>query len=96
MVQITVENPPFKVTIKTSAAKEVEAIEPKKVRRRIVERIRRLSEDPRPRGCEKLGGHANRYRVRQGAYRIVYFIKDDVLTVVVVKVGHRRDIYRRI
>lgn len=84
----------YEIRLKASAAKEIERIEPKKVRRRIVDRIGRLAEDPRPPGCEKLSGHADRYRIRQGAYRIVYSIDDDVLVVVVVKVGHRSDVYR--
>ena len=85
----------YRVRIKASAAKEIEAIEPVKVRRLVVERIRRLSEDPRPPGCEKLGGQDGRYRVRQGAYRILYSVADEVLIVHVVKVGHRREVYRR-
>jgi mRNA interferase RelE/StbE len=52
-----------------------------------------LADDPRPRGCEKLSGH-ERYRLRQGAYRIVYEVDDQVLVVLVVKIGHRRDVYR--
>ncbi len=84
----------YSLRIKASATKEIEAIEPLKVRRQVVRRIRRLSENPRPPGCEKLGGQENRYRVRQGDYRIVYSVADQVLTVVVVKVGHRRDVYR--
>ena len=86
----------YSLRIKASAAKEIEAIEPLKVRRQVVRRIRRLSENPRPPGCQKLGGQENRYRVRQGDYRIVYSITDQVLTVVVVKVGHRRDVYRHL
>ncbi len=58
-----------------------------------MQRIRSLADDPRPAGCEKLSGQ-ERYRVRQGVYRIVYEIEDDKLTVLVVKVGHRRDVYR--
>jgi mRNA interferase RelE/StbE len=58
-----------------------------------VERIGLLAEDPRPAGCEKLTSQ-ERYRVRAGDYRIVYSIDDDVLTVRVVKVGHRREVYR--
>ena len=85
----------YSVRLKASAAKEIQSIEPKKVRRRIVERIGRLSEDPRPPGCEKLSGHSEQYRVRQGAYRIVYLIEDDVLIVFVVKVGHRSTVYTR-
>jgi mRNA interferase RelE/StbE len=54
-----------------------------------------LSENPRPFGCEKLSGHQDRYRVRAGRYRIVYAIRDEELVVYVVKVGHRKDVYRR-
>ncbi len=84
----------YSVRLKASAAKEIEHIEPKKVRRQIVNRIARLSDDPRPPGCEKLAGHSSRYRVRQGPYRIVYSIEDDVLIVIVVKVGHRSTVYK--
>ena len=65
----------------------------KKDLRNILERIKGLSEDPRPSGCEKLTGQA-RYRLRQGNYRIVYSIQDYELTVWIVKVGHRKDVYR--
>ena len=82
----------YSVELKKSAAREVETL-PLADRRRIVERIGRLSENPRPRGCEKLAG-GERYRVRQGDYRIVYSIEDALLVVWVVKVGHRRDAYR--
>jgi mRNA interferase RelE/StbE len=60
---------------------------------RILERIRALKDDPRPPGCEKLSG-LERYRVRQGVYRIVYEVQDRKLVVLVVKIGHRRDVYR--
>ncbi|HZL95289.1 MAG TPA: type II toxin-antitoxin system RelE/ParE family toxin [Vicinamibacterales bacterium] len=60
---------------------------------RILERIRALADDPRPPGCEKLSG-LERYRVRQGVYRIVYEVQDSQLVVLVVKIGHRRDVYR--
>jgi len=66
---------------------------PKKDVKRILNRIKTLEEDPRPLGSEKLTGE-ERYRLRQGRYRIVYSIQDDELTVWVVKVGHRKDIYR--
>lgn len=84
----------YSLRIKPSAAKEVEAIEPKKLRRQVVERIRRLAADPRPRGCEKLAGESARFRVRQGAFRILYSIVDDDHVVVVFKVGHRSEVYR--
>lgn len=56
-------------------------------------RIGQLADDPRPAGSKKLSGH-NRYRIRQGSYRIVYGIEDKELVVMVVKAGHRKDIYR--
>jgi mRNA interferase RelE/StbE len=82
----------YRLFIKPSAAKEIEAL-PKQDRRRIVAKITSLSRDPRLPGCEKLSGH-DRYRLRQGNYRILYEIQDVALIVVVVKVRHRRDIYR--
>jgi len=84
----------FSIRIKPSAAKEVDAIEPRKLRRQVVECIRELADDPRPRGCEKLAGAPGRFRVRQGAYRIVYAVADAERAVVVFKVGHRSDVYR--
>jgi mRNA interferase RelE/StbE len=84
----------YSVLLKASAAKEIEAIGQKRDRERIVKRIRTLADDPRPPGCEKLTGGENRYRVREGRYRIVYAIEDDRLVVYVVKVGHRKDVYR--
>ncbi len=58
-----------------------------------MQRIAALADDPRPPGCEKLSG-LERYRVRQGAYRIIYEIEDDRLVVLVVRVGNRREVYR--
>ncbi len=66
---------------------------PKKDLSKIIKRIGELADDPRPPGCEKLTGQ-DRYRLRQGRYRIVYSILDNKLTVWVVKVGHRKHIYR--
>jgi mRNA interferase RelE/StbE len=84
----------YRVLIKPSAYKEIETVGQKKDRRRIVSRIQALAENPRPYGCEKLSGQFDRYRVREGNYRIVYSIDDDKLLVDVVKVGHRKDVYR--
>jgi len=83
----------FEVLIKRSAAKELEAVARKKDRQRIANRIAQLWENPRPPSCQKLSGR-NRYRIRQGDYRIVYSIEDERLIVFVVKIGHRRDVYR--
>ena len=82
----------YRLLIKPSAGKEIEAL-PKQDRRRIVAKIMSLSDDPRPPGCEKLSGH-DQYRMRQGNYRILYEIHDLDLVVLIVKVGHRRDVYR--
>jgi mRNA interferase RelE/StbE len=82
----------YKIYFKKSVEKDFKVI-PKKDLKKILERIEALAEDPRPPGCEKLSGQ-QRYRLRQGRYRILYSIQDDELTVWVVKVGHRRNIYR--
>ena len=82
----------YKLVFKKSVAKDLRDISKKDVAR-ILKCFDALSEDPRASGCEKLSGQ-ERYRVRRGMYRIVYEIKDDMLMVVVVKIGHRRDVYR--
>lgn len=84
----------YKIVIKPSASKEIDTVGQKKDRQRIVLRIQSLGENPRPFGCEKLSGHLDRYRVREGNYRILYSIEDEKLLVDVVKVGHRKDVYR--
>ena len=84
----------YRILIKPSAAKELETVA-KKDRLRIIKRIRELSTDPRPVGAEKLSGQ-ERYRVRQGDFRVVYAIDDEEQAVVVFKVGHRREVYRSI
>lgn len=83
----------YRLFIKPSAVKEIEAIPTKKDRRRVVDRIGSLADDPRPPGCQKLSG-ADKYRLRQGRYRILYTIVDDRLVVTVVRVAHRKDAYR--
>jgi mRNA interferase RelE/StbE len=82
----------YKIYFRESVEKDFAAI-PKSDLKKILRRIRTLAEDPRPLGCEKLTGQ-ERYRLRQGRFRIVYSIQDKNLTVWVVKVGHRKDIYR--
>jgi len=67
---------------------------PGKDRSRVVERIAGLAHNPRPPGCEKLSGE-DKYRIRQGDYRILYEIVDDQLVVTVVRIGNRRDVYQR-
>ncbi len=82
----------YRILIKKSAAEELARI-PKKDLRLVVERIRSLGEEPRPRGCAKLSAQ-ERYRIRQGDYRIVYSVEDAGRTVEIFKVGHRSEIYR--
>ncbi len=82
----------FELIFKQSVAKDLRQI-PKKDVARILKRIEALREEPRPPGVEKLSGQ-EKYRVRQGVYRILYEIRNEELIVVVVKVGHRRDVYR--
>ena len=82
----------YRLLIKRSAAKELEAT-PKKDRQRLAARMRRLATTPRPPGSEKLSGE-EKYRIRQGDYRIPYLIGDASSTVTVVKIGHRREVYR--
>jgi len=83
----------YKVLIRRSAVGELGRI-PKKDLHRVIERVRSLETDPRPKGAEKLSAQ-ERYRIRQGDYRIVYGIDDDRRTVEVVKTGHRNEVYRR-
>ncbi len=82
----------YSVFFRKSVERDLARI-PKRDVARIMERILALADEPRPRGCEKLSGQ-ERYRVRQGKYRVIYSIQDQELTVWVVKVGHRGDVYR--
>ena len=82
----------YKIRIKASALKELNKI-PKKDLKRITVKIENMAKDSRPVGVEKLSGQ-ELYRIRQGNYRIVYSIRDDILTIYVVKISHRKDVYR--
>lgn len=84
----------YKVQIKPSAGKELLAVGSKIDRLRLVGKIQSLEENPRQHGSEKLAGYSNLYRVRQGNYRVVYQIDDDLREVTVYKIGDRKDIYR--
>ncbi|MBM3909038.1 MAG: type II toxin-antitoxin system RelE/ParE family toxin [Gemmatimonadetes bacterium] len=83
----------YSIRFTRSAAKELERV-PTKDCRRIVTRIGTLADNPRPVGAEKLSGD-DKYRIRQGDYRILYEIVDEELIVTVVRIGHRREVYRR-
>ena len=82
----------YNLLIKASAAKELE-VTPKKDRERLAARMRGLATTPLPPGSENLSGE-EKYRIRQGDYRILYSIEDASSTVTVVKIGHRREVYR--
>jgi len=85
----------YKVIITNQALKEIASIDRRADRARIMERIHDPSSDARPHGSKKLEGPHERYRLRQGDYRILYEIRDEVLVVTVVQVGNRKDVYRR-
>ena len=82
----------YELVFKKSVAKDLRDFRKRDVQR-LMQRIRALADDPRPPGCEKLSG-LDRYRVRQGSYRIIYEVQDGRLVVLIVRVGHRRDVYR--
>ena len=82
----------YKLVFKKSVAKDLRSI-PNKDINKILQRVESLITEPLPAGAEKLSSQ-QRYRIRQGDYRILYEIEDDILTVTVVKIGHRRDVYR--
>jgi mRNA interferase RelE/StbE len=82
----------YKIVFKQSVAKDLRPI-PNKDVQSILKRIEQLEHDPRPPGSEKLTG-AEKYRIRQGNYRILYTVDDELVIVTIVKIGHRRDIYQ--
>ena len=82
----------YNLVVKRSVAKDLKAF-PKKDVKRIISAIRGLASEPRPPGAKKLSGQ-DRYRIRQGNYRILYTIEDEKLIVCVVRLGNRRDVYR--
>ncbi|MEA5458173.1 type II toxin-antitoxin system RelE/ParE family toxin [Arcicella sp. LKC2W] len=84
----------YKVVISKSAEKEISKLPVKEILK-IKETILDLADNPRPYGVKKLEGFDEFYRIRKGNYRIIYTIEDDILTVEVLKVGNRKDVYKR-
>lgn len=82
----------YKIEIKKSAVKELNNL-PNNDLKKIIRKIQDLTNNPRPGGCKKLSGE-EKYRIRSGNYRILYTIEDDVLIIYVIKIGHRKDVYR--
>ncbi|OGG45836.1 MAG: addiction module toxin RelE [Candidatus Handelsmanbacteria bacterium RIFCSPLOWO2_12_FULL_64_10] len=83
----------YRLKILPSAQRELAAL-PTKIQRQVDKRIRALATNPRPHGSIKLSGEKDLYRIQSGDYRIIYEIRDDVLLVTVVRVRHRKDVYR--
>jgi mRNA interferase RelE/StbE len=83
----------YSIFYKRSAADELLLL-PVNNARKVKSAIEKLAENPRPRGCTKLSGFANEYRIRFGKYRIIYAIADTVLIITVIKIAHRKDVYR--
>jgi mRNA interferase RelE/StbE len=84
----------YKLSIKPSAAKELEALPTLPLRRRAVAIIHGLAQDPRPQGSVKLAGSVNAYRIRFGRYRILYSVSDHIRIVSVERIAHRKEAYR--
>jgi mRNA interferase RelE/StbE len=83
----------YQVEIAPAAQRQIKKL-PQPIQERILQRLERLAIDPRSEGVVKLSGAEDLYRIRVGDYRIIYAIEDQALLVLIVKVGHRRDVYR--
>ncbi len=83
----------WRVEFARSATKDLRGIDRKWIPR-IVAEIADLADDPRPDGCKKLVGSEHTYRIRIGDYRVIYDIQDEILVVLIVRIRHRRDVYR--
>jgi mRNA interferase RelE/StbE len=84
----------YQITFTHAAAKALRSL-PRKTAERIGAAVARLADDPHPPGAEKLKGEADLHRIRVGDYRVVYTVEHDVVLVTVVRIGHRREVYRR-
>lgn len=85
----------YRIDVKPSAARALTEL-PRPAQRRIARKIDALAKNPRPRGAQKLKGAEDLYRIRAENYRILYQIRDDILLILVVRIGHRREVYRRL
>jgi mRNA interferase RelE/StbE len=82
----------YDLRIKRSAEKELRAVSRPDLPK-LIDRIRSLAREPHPPGCQKLSGQ-EAYRVRQGDYRVIYTVNDQSRLIEIVKVGHRKEVYR--
>lgn len=85
----------YKVVVKKSAQKEIIKL-PKAYRTKVLISVEKLSENPRPHGCEKIRGSKSSYRLRVGDYRVIYTVYDSQLVVSVVRAQHRKEVYRNL
>lgn len=85
----------YRIEFAPAAERQLKAFD-KHIQTQLVRRIEKLTDDPRPPGVEKIKGEENLYKVRSGNYRVVYTINDKALLVLVVKVGDRKEVYRRL
>lgn len=90
---ISVSMNEFRIEVSSTAEKQLSALD-RKDQVRVAGEIRKLALNPRPRGCRKLRGYDDVYRIRVGVFRIIYSVEDTRLLVLVLKIGHRRDVYR--
>lgn len=84
----------YRLEFSKRAEQEFSAL-PRQIQQRLQPRIDGLAVDPRPPGVKKLAGTDNQYRLRVGDYRIVYELQDQILLVILLRIGHRREIYRQ-
>lgn len=83
----------YAVALERAAARFLLRLRDAKLKKRLDDAIEALSDDPRPNGCRKLAGTSDRYRIRVGDYRIIYRVDDGKVTVLVLVIGHRREVY---
>lgn len=83
----------YRVDMRRSAQRELKRL-PGRTQSQILDRADALADDPRPPGCVKMHGTKHIYRIRCGDYRVIYEIRDEIVLVVVIKIGHRREVYR--
>ena len=83
----------FRIEVSSTAEKQLLALE-REDQVRVASAIRKLADNPRPRGCRKLRDYSDVHRIRVGVFRILYSIEQDRLLILILKIGHRRDVYR--
>jgi mRNA interferase RelE/StbE len=85
--------PAYEILLSKTARKHLDTL-PEFIHNKIIEEISELTKVPRPSGCKKLKGYKNAWRIRVGDYRVIYGIEDKILRILVIAIGHRKDIYK--